>query len=109
VNVLSVLPRNRVRNADEVYPHLNRLVDGHPKRDMQAVWRAVATDVGDDKMPNQFGMKTLMAASLWIAGLMLHAHAAPITYNVNIGSSPDTVTGTITTDGNMGNLSRRTS
>jgi hypothetical protein len=73
---------------------------------MQAVCRAVATDVGGDKMFNQFGMKTLMAVSLCIAaGLTVQAHAVPITYNVNIGSSPDTVTGTITTDGNTGNLS----
>ena len=34
----------------------------------------------------------------------MQTYAAPITYNVNIGSSPDTVTGTITTDGNTGNL-----
>ena len=52
----------------------------------------------------KLGSKVLFTASLCFAALATQAQANPIQYSVNISGTGASVTGTITTDGNLGQL-----
>lgn len=55
-------------------------------------------------MSNKFELKTLLAVGLCIAALSMQAQATPIQYNVDISGGDNSITGTVTTNGNLGQL-----
>jgi hypothetical protein len=59
---------------------------------------------GCDMSKKKLGLKVLFTASLCFAALATQAQATPIQYNVNISGAAASVVGTITTDGNLGQL-----